>query len=46
MEQQFLNPDLTQDQITELSNKMQDIIDDIEEKELRWLELAEKMENE
>ncbi len=46
LEQQFLNPDLTQDQITALSNKMQDIIDDIEEKELRWLELAEKMENE
>lgn len=46
LEQQFLNPDLTQDQITELSNKMQTIIDDIEEKELRWLELAEKMENE
>ncbi|WP_336065887.1 ABC-F family ATP-binding cassette domain-containing protein [Mesoflavibacter sp. CH_XMU1404-2] len=46
LEQQFLNPDLTQDQITELSNKMQTIIDSIEEKELRWLELAEKMENE
>ncbi|RAJ16970.1 ABC-F family ATP-binding cassette domain-containing protein [Olleya aquimaris] len=44
IEQQFLNPDLTQDQITELSNKIQTIIDSIEEKELRWLELAEKME--
>ncbi|WGD34893.1 ABC-F family ATP-binding cassette domain-containing protein [Olleya sp. YS] len=45
IEQQFLNPDLTQDQITELSNKIQTIIDSIEEKELRWLELAEKMES-
>ncbi|MGB6267786.1 MAG: ABC-F family ATP-binding cassette domain-containing protein, partial [Olleya sp.] len=45
IEQQFLNPDLTQDQITELSSKIQKIIDAIEEKEMRWLELSEKMEN-
>ncbi|WP_397362207.1 ABC-F family ATP-binding cassette domain-containing protein [Olleya sp. R77988] len=44
IEQQFLNPDLTQDKITELSSKIQSIIDTIEEKEMRWLELTEKME--
>ncbi len=44
IEQKFLNPDLTQDQITELSAKIQKIIDAIEEKEMRWLELSEKME--
>ncbi|MBD3863571.1 ABC-F family ATP-binding cassette domain-containing protein [Olleya marilimosa] len=44
IEQKFLNPDLTQDQITELSAKIQKIIDSIEEKEMRWLELSEKME--
>ena len=44
MEQKFLDPDLTQDQITEFSNKIQGIIDSIEEKEMRWLELTEKME--
>tara|TARA_B100001059_G_C17837305_1_gene589125 strand:- start:1186 stop:3054 length:1869 start_codon:yes stop_codon:yes gene_type:complete len=44
IEQKFLNPDLSQDQITELSAKIQKIIDSIEEKEMRWLELSEKME--
>lgn len=44
MEQKFLDPDLSQDQITEFSNKIQGIIDSIEEKEMRWLELTEKME--
>jgi|TARA_R110002020_G_scaffold174392_1_gene365740 ATP-binding cassette subfamily F protein uup len=44
IEQKFLNPDLTQDQITELSAKIQKIMDSIEEKEMRWLELSEKME--
>jgi ATP-binding cassette subfamily F protein uup len=45
LEQKFLNPDLTQDQILELSSKVQKIIDAIEEKEMRWLELTEKLEN-
>ena len=44
IEHKFLNPDLTQDQITELSAKIQKIMDSIEEKEMRWLELSEKME--
>jgi len=44
IEQKFLNPDLTQDQIKDLSAKIQKIIDSIEEKEMRWLELTEKME--
>ena len=34
---------LSQDQITELSQKLQLIIDDIETKEMRWFELAEKL---
>ncbi len=41
----FLNPDLTQDQITEESIKLQKIIDTIEEKEERWFELSAKAEN-
>lgn len=45
IEQKFLNPDLTQDQINELSNKIQTILDSIEEKEMRWMELAEKLED-
>jgi len=45
LEDKFLNPDLSQDDILELSNKVQTIIDAIEEKEMRWLELAEKMES-
>ncbi|WP_054852833.1 ABC-F family ATP-binding cassette domain-containing protein [Olleya sp. ITB9] len=45
IEQKFLNPDLTQDQINELSNKIQAILDSIEEKEMRWMELAEKLED-
>ncbi|MBF8150961.1 ABC-F family ATP-binding cassette domain-containing protein [Winogradskyella sp. F6397] len=44
MEAKFLNPDLSQDQINELSEKLQVIIDTIEEKEMRWFELAEKLE--
>ncbi len=44
IEQKFLNPDLAQDQITELSNTLQTIINTIEEKEMRWLELSEKIE--
>ncbi|WP_044399029.1 ABC-F family ATP-binding cassette domain-containing protein [Lacinutrix sp. Hel_I_90] len=44
LEQKFLNPELPQDEINALSNKLQKIIDSIEEKEMRWLELSEKME--
>ena len=45
LEQKFLNPELSTDEINTLSKKLQDIIDSIEEKEMRWLELSEKMEN-
>ncbi|MDN3492449.1 ABC-F family ATP-binding cassette domain-containing protein [Winogradskyella bathintestinalis] len=45
MEAKFLNPDLSQDEITKLSEKLQVIIDTIEEKEMRWFELSEKLEN-
>ncbi|WP_375239269.1 ABC-F family ATP-binding cassette domain-containing protein [Aurantibacter sp.] len=45
LEQKFLNPDLTQDQILELSSKVQKVIDSIDEKEMRWMELTEKLEN-
>ncbi len=44
-EDQFNNPDLTQEQIKELSNKLQLIINEIEEKENRWFELTEKLED-
>ena len=45
LEQKFLNPELSTDEINKLSNKLQGIIDNIEEKEMRWLELSEKMES-
>ncbi|NNE32922.1 MAG: ABC-F family ATP-binding cassette domain-containing protein [Winogradskyella sp.] len=44
LEAKFLNPELSQEEIKELSNKLQTIIDTIEEKELRWFELSEKLE--
>lgn len=44
MEAKFNNPELSQDEINKLSEKLQIIIDTIEEKELRWFELAEKLE--
>ncbi len=44
LEAKFLNPDLSQDDIQKLSSELQTIIDTIEEKELRWFELAEKYE--
>ncbi|MBD0823857.1 ABC-F family ATP-binding cassette domain-containing protein [Aestuariibaculum marinum] len=44
MEAKFNNPDLTQDEINELSLKLQDIIDAIEAKEERWFELSSKLE--
>ena len=43
-EDQFNNPELTQEEIKELSNKLQLIINEIEEKENRWFELTEKLE--
>lgn len=44
MEAKFNNPDLTPDQINELSLKLQEIIDAIETKEERWFELSSKLE--
>lgn len=44
MEAKFLDPELSQEQINKLSEKLQVIIDTIEEKEMRWFELAEKLE--
>ncbi|MDY2587181.1 ABC-F family ATP-binding cassette domain-containing protein [Winogradskyella aquimaris] len=44
MEAKFNNPELSQDEINKLSEELQIIIDTIEEKELRWFELAEKLE--
>ncbi|RNC86868.1 MAG: ABC transporter ATP-binding protein [Winogradskyella sp.] len=44
LEEQFLNPELSQEKITKLSEELQNIIDKIEEKEMRWFELAEKFE--
>ena len=44
LELQFNNPELSQKQINELSEQLQKIIEDIETKELRWMELMEKME--
>ena len=37
--------DLTTDEVTKLSLKLQELIDTIEEKELRWMELVEKLES-
>ena len=45
LEKKFLNPDLSQENIVKLSEQVQAILDEIEEKELRWLELTEKMES-
>ncbi len=45
LEKKFLNPELTTEEINTLSNELQVIIDAIEEKEMRWLELSEKMED-
>ena len=44
LETKFNNPELSQDEINMLSKKLQDIIDTIEEKEMRWFELSEKLE--
>ena len=45
LESKFNNPDLTPDQINTLSGKLQVIIDTIEEKEERWLELSAKLDD-
>ncbi|MFP4845625.1 ABC-F family ATP-binding cassette domain-containing protein [Winogradskyella sp. PE311] len=44
LETKFNNPELSQDEINKLSNKLQVIINTIEEKEMRWFELSEKIE--
>ncbi|WP_066224857.1 ABC-F family ATP-binding cassette domain-containing protein [Formosa haliotis] len=44
LEEKFHNPDLSPDQISELSLQLEKIIQDIEAKEERWFELASKME--
>lgn len=45
LEKKFLNPELTTEEINTLSQELQVIIDTIEDKEMRWLELSEKMED-
>ncbi|MFC0605142.1 ABC-F family ATP-binding cassette domain-containing protein [Winogradskyella pulchriflava] len=44
LEAKFNNPELSQDDINKLSEELQGIIDTIEEKEMRWFELAERLE--
>jgi ATP-binding cassette subfamily F protein uup len=44
LENKFNNPELSKEQINELSSKLQLIINEIEEKENRWFELTEKLE--
>ena len=44
LENKFNNPELSQDAINKLSERLQIIIDTIEEKELRWFELSSKLE--
>ncbi|WP_445955306.1 ABC-F family ATP-binding cassette domain-containing protein [Yeosuana sp.] len=45
LENKFHNPELSQDKILKLSEELQKIIDDIEMKEERWLELSSKLED-
>ncbi|WP_405295833.1 ABC-F family ATP-binding cassette domain-containing protein [Algibacter sp. Ld11] len=45
LESKFNNPDLTPEEINTLSEKLQVILDTIEEKEERWLELSAKLED-
>ena len=44
MESKFNDPALTQEEINELSNKLQLLISEIEVKEERWFELSDKLE--
>jgi ATP-binding cassette subfamily F protein uup len=45
LEKKFLAPELTTEEINTLSQELQVIIDAIEDKEMRWLELSEKLED-
>lgn len=45
IENKFNNPDLSQDNINKLSEKLQVIIETIETKEERWFELTSKLED-
>ncbi|WP_435412210.1 ABC-F family ATP-binding cassette domain-containing protein [Psychroserpens mesophilus] len=45
LEEKFNDVSLSQEKINELSQQLQHIIDDIEEKEMRWFELSEKFES-
>ncbi|SDS69796.1 ATP-binding cassette, subfamily F, uup [Formosa sp. Hel1_31_208] len=45
LEEKFNDASLTQEQINKLSLQLQTIINTIEEKEMRWLELSEKFES-
>ncbi|RSK40529.1 ABC-F family ATP-binding cassette domain-containing protein [Mangrovimonas spongiae] len=45
LETQFHDTSLSQEAITELSQKLQNIMDTIDTKEARWLELVEKLED-
>ncbi|WP_445734869.1 ABC-F family ATP-binding cassette domain-containing protein [Mariniflexile sp.] len=43
LEAKFNNPDLSPDAINKLSKELQNIIDALETKEMRWMELQEKL---
>ena len=45
LEEKFNDTSLSQDKINELSKQLQKIIDEIEDKEMRWFELSEKFES-
>ncbi|TYB76984.1 ABC-F family ATP-binding cassette domain-containing protein [Bizionia myxarmorum] len=45
LEKQFLNPDLSPEEINKLSEKLQKTIDEVAEKEMRWFELSSKLED-
>jgi ATP-binding cassette subfamily F protein uup len=45
LENKFHNPELSQDEILKLSERLQKIIDDMEAKEERWFELSSKLED-
>ncbi|SDB21737.1 ATP-binding cassette, subfamily F, uup [Flavobacteriaceae bacterium MAR_2010_188] len=44
IQEKFLDVNLSQDKINKFSQELQMILDSIEEKEMRWLELSEKLE--
>ena len=45
IESSFLNQELTQPQIQEKSEELQQVLSSLEEKEERWLELSMKLED-